>query len=69
MRKVKQDEPKIDQQKQEAFDTWLIEEVPEASWSHVGDVLHKAGEYTLEKTIATDHGLSHVLGQLYKQEV
>ena len=53
---VKRNEPKVDQQKQEAFDTWL-RRCPEASWSHVRDALHKAGEYNLEKKIATNHSL------------
>ena len=60
--KVKRDEPKVDQQKQEAFDIWL-RRCPEASWSHVRDALHKAGEYTLEKKIATDHSLSLVFSE------
>ena len=57
VKKVKRNEPKVDQQKQEAFDTWL-RRCPRASWSHVRDALHNAGEYNLEKTIATNHGLS-----------
>ena len=60
--KVKRDEPKVDQQKQEAFDTWL-RRYPEASWSHVRDALHKAGEYNMEKKIATNHGLSLVFSE------
>ena len=60
VQKVKRNEPKVDQQKQEAFDTWL-RRCPEASWSHVRDALHKAGEYNLERKIATDHSLSFVL--------
>ena len=59
---VKRDEPKVDQQKQEAFDTWL-RRCPEASWSHVVDALHKAREYNLEKKIATNHGLSSVFSE------
>ena len=48
VRRVKgSNEPKVDQQKQEAFDTWL-RRYPE----------DKAGEYNPEKKIATDHGLS-----------
>ena len=46
-RRVKgSNEPKVDQQKQEAFDTWLGR-YPE----------DKAGENNLGKKIATDHGL------------
>ena len=62
VQKVKRDEPKVDQRKQEAFDTWL-RRCPEASWSHVRDALRKAGEYTLEKKIATNHGLSSVFSE------
>ena len=62
VQKVKRDEPKVDQQKQEAFDIWL-RRCPEASWSHVRDALHKAGEYTLEKKIATNHSLSLVFSE------
>ena len=62
VQKLKRDEPKVDQQKQEAFDTWL-RRCPGASWSHVRDALHKAGEYTLEKKIATNHGLSLVFSE------
>ena len=62
VKKVKRDEPKIDQQKQEAFDTWL-RRCPGASWSHVRDALRKAGEHTLEKKIATNHGLSLVFSE------
>ena len=62
VQKVKRNEPKVDQQKQEAFDTWL-RRCPEASWSHVRDALHKAGEYNLEKKIATNHGLSLVFSE------
>ena len=51
VKKVKRNEPRVDQQKQEAFDTWL-RRCPRASWSHVVHALHKAGEYTLEKKIA-----------------
>ena len=54
---VKRNEPKVAQQKQEVFDTWL-RRYPGASWSHVKDALHKAREYTLEKKIATNHALS-----------
>ena len=57
VQKVKRNEPTVDQQKQEAFDTWL-KRCPEASWSHVRDALHKAGEYVLGTKIATNHGLS-----------
>ena len=47
VRRVKgSNEPKVDQQKQEAFDTWL-RRYPE----------DKAGEYNQEKKIATNHGL------------
>ena len=56
VQKVKLNEPKVDQQKRKAFDTWL-RRCPEASWSHVRDALHKAGEYNLEKKIATNHSL------------
>ena len=59
---VKRNEPRVDQQKQEAFDTWL-RRCPEASWSHVRDALHKAREYTLEKKIATNHGLSLLVSE------
>ena len=54
---VKRNESKVDQQKQGAFDTWL-RRCPGASWSHVRDALHKAGEYTMEKKIATNHSIS-----------
>ena len=57
VKKVKRNESTVDQQKQEAFDTWL-RRCPRAIWSHVRDALHKAGEYNLEKKIATNHGLS-----------
>ena len=57
VQKVKQNEPKVDQRKQEAFGTWLSR-CPGPSWSHVRDALHKAGEYYLEKKIAANHGLS-----------
>ena len=59
---VKQDESKIFQQKQKAFDTWL-RRCPGASWSHVRDALHKAKEFTLEEEIATNHGLSLVYSE------
>ena len=50
VRKVKgSSDTKVDQQKQEAFDTWR-RRCPE----------DKAGEYNLEKKIAIDHGLSLV---------
>ena len=62
IQKVKRNEPKVDQQKQEAFNTWL-RRCPEASWSHVRDALHKAGEYAFEKKIATNHGLSLVFSE------
>ena len=62
VQKVKRNEPKVDQQKQEAFDTWL-RRCPGASWSHVRDALHKAGEYNLEKKIATNHRLSLVFSE------
>ena len=62
VQRVKQNEPTVDQQKHEAFDTWLWR-CPEASWSHVRDALHKAGEYTLETKIATNHGLSFELSE------
>ena len=53
VRKVKgSNEPKVDQQKQEAFDTSLGR-YPE----------DKAGEYNWEKKIATDHGLSLVFSE------
>ena len=56
VQKVKRNESTVDQQKQEAFDTWL-RRYPEASWSHVRDALNKAGEHTLENKIATNHSL------------
>ena len=54
VKKVKRNELRVDQQKQEVFDTWL-RRCPGASWSHVRDALHKAGEYTMEEKIATNH--------------
>ena len=45
-------DPVVDQQKQEAFDTWLGR-YPE----------DKAGEYNMEKKIATNHGLSLVFSE------
>ena len=62
VQKVKRNELRVDQQKQEAFDTWL-RRCPGASWSHVRDALHKAGEYTMEKKIATNHSLSLVFSE------
>ena len=62
VKKVKRNELKLDQQKQEAFDTWL-RRYPGASWSHVRDALHKAGECTMEKKIATNHSLSLVFSE------
>ena len=59
---MKRNEPKVDQQKQEAFDTWL-RRCPGASWSHLRDTLHKAGEYYLEGRIAKSHGLSLVFSE------
>ena len=60
--KVKRNESRVDQQKQEAFDTWL-RRYPRASWSHVRDALHNAGEYNLEKKIAKNHDLSLVFSE------
>ena len=61
---VKRNESKVHQQKEKAFGTWL-RRCPGASWSHVRDALHKAGEYALETKIAINHHLSLVfLGQL-----
>ena len=57
VKKVKRNESTVDQRKQEAFDTWL-RRCPEASWSHVRDALHEAGEYNLEEKIATNHSIS-----------
>ena len=62
VQKVKRDEPKVDQQKQEAFDTWL-RRCPGASWSHVRDALHKAEEYNLEKKITISQSLSLVFSE------
>ena len=62
VQKVKRNEPKVDQQKQEAFGTWLSR-CPGPSWSHVRDALHKAGEYNIEKKIATNHSLSLVFSE------
>ena len=55
--KEERDGSTVDEKKRKALGTWL-RRCPEASWSHVRDALHIAGEYTLEKKIATNHGLS-----------
>ena len=46
----------LNSRKEEAFDTWL-RRYPEATWSHVRDALHKAGEFILEREIAEKYGL------------
>ena len=62
VQKVKRNELRVDQRKQEAFDTWL-RRCPGASWSHVRDALHNAGEYNLETKIAEHHGCSLMISE------
>ena len=62
VKKVKRNELKLDQQKQEVFDTWL-RRCPGASWSHVRDALHNAGEYNLGTKIAEYHGCSLMISE------
>ena len=67
-RKVKQSEPIVDQQKQKAFDIWL-KKCPEASWSHVRDALHKAGEFILEREVAEKYSLPLLAESIPMREV
>ena len=58
----------LNSHKEKAFDTWL-RRYPEASWSHVRDALHKAGEYILEREVAEKYSLPLLAESIPMREV
>ena len=58
----------LNSHKEKAFDTWL-RRCPEASWSHVRDALHKAGEYILEREVAEKYSLPLLAESIPMREV
>ena len=58
----------LNSRKEEAFDTWL-RRYPEASWSHVRDALHKAGEFYLETKVAEKYSLPLLAESIPMREV
>ena len=57
----------LNSHKEKAFDTWL-RRCPEASWSHVRDALHNAGEYILERGVAEKYSLPLLAESIPKRE-